>query len=64
MARCDSIQYSFHQNKSGCKLPTERKAHTEFKLTISKNLYCLVTVLTDSSNNGLTNYLTRGNQVT
>lgn len=34
------------------------------KPTISKNIYCLVTVLTDSSNNGLTNYLTRGNQVT
>lgn len=30
MARCDSIQYSFHQNESGGKLPTERKAHTEF----------------------------------
>ena len=29
MARCDSIQYSFHQKESGCKLPTERKAHTE-----------------------------------
>lgn len=29
MARCDSIQYRFHQNESGCKLPKERKAHTE-----------------------------------
>lgn len=34
------------------------------KPTISKNIYCLATVLTDSSNNSLTNYLRRGIQVT
>lgn len=34
------------------------------KTTISKNIYCLATVLTDSSNNSLTNYLRRGIQVT
>lgn len=64
MARCDSIQYRLHQNESGCKLPKERKLILNVKPTISKNIYCLATVLTDSSNNSLTNYLRRGIQVT
>lgn len=64
MARCESIQYRFHQNESGCKFPKEHKALLNFYAPHYKEHICLAAVFTDSSNNGFTNYLTRGNQVT